>query len=466
MKKWFENLKNRGDGLLLAVDAVCVAILGVMAGMWLWSHPDTTPQGKVAAIASAVLFAVLGVRFLRVWTEDWSARQSEPAPRTVREKIRPGVLIRIFLACMGVSFASLLLVYIVQLIQGSRDSFRRCLELWTQLDTQHYLAIAEDWYHADGDMSRVLQLVFLPGYPLLVRLFKLFFREYLHGALAASGLCFSGAGVLLYLLVREDHDHETALRTLKYACILPGSVFFAAPMSESLFLLLSLGCVLLARREKWLPACVLGGMAAFTRSLGLTLAVPVCYELIAGTLDRREKGWDRKAIRNRVLAFACLLLIPLGFGCYCGVSWSVTGDPFRFLVYQREHWNQSMGLFFNTAAYQTDYMMDYLRAGELGKVMGLSMPNLFCTLGYLPLLALAARRQRPSYTAYFIAYFVIAVGATWLLSGPRYLAAAFPVPLALAVLTKDRRADDLATVALTALYVLYDFALVLRWQVW
>ena len=84
----------------------------------------------------------------------------------------------------------------------------------------------------------------------------------------------------------------------------------------------------------------------------------------------------------------------------------------------------------------------------------------------LILLAKAAPRLRASQTAWFLAYYIIAVGATWLLSAPRYLLVLLPVPLALAQCAQKRTAN-IALTALSALAALgYLAAFALRWQVW
>lgn len=79
----------------------------------------------------------------------------------------------------------------------------------------------------------------------------------------------------------------------------------------------------------------------------------------------------------------------------------------------------------------------------------------------------AARRMRSSYTGYFIAYFIMAVGPTWLLSAPRYLTAAFPVAIALSALTGGkRRYDIIATVVCIIGFILFMSANVLGWPVY
>ena len=163
---------------------------------------------------------------------------------------------------------------------------------------------------------------------------------------------------------------------------------------------------------------------------------------------------------------AGLLLVPLGFAAYCCINRHVSGNPFQFLIYQREHWNQRTGLFFSTAAYQTDYLLRCLHSGNWRDALGLWLPNLVACFSALILLAKAAPRLRASQTAWFLAYYIIAVGATWLLSAPRYLLVLLPVPLALAQCAQKRTAN-IALTALGALAALgYLAAFALRWQVW
>ena len=175
--------------------------------------------------------------------------------------------------------------------------------------------------------------------------------------------------------------------------------------------------------------------------------------------------------RPRALA---LLLIPLGLFGYLMVNKEVTGDAFTFLRYQREHWSQSMGFFFNTASYQMNYYLEKL-ATDRSAAFGLWLPNLLFLLG-APLAMLFVRKRpaapaetdaqdgqsyalRPSYLAYFLAYYAIGMGATWLLSAPRYLTACFPLPIAMAVLT-GRRAPWIAYTLLFAAQLLFLWAYV------
>ena len=435
---------------------LCLLGLVILAGLFLswWSvHPDTSAAGRLSACGSAALFAGMGIASIRGWMARWD---TPPAP-SCGQPVRKKQVLGVFLALLAFEGGVILLIFVLQVMNGCRDSLPEALELWTKTDSQHYLDIAQDWYLAEGERGRVVQLVFLPGYPLAIRLFRLMTGEYLYAGLLVSALSFAGGGSLLYCLARLDGNHDRALRAVKYTCLMPGAFFFAAPMSESLFFLLSLACVYCGRKGRFLPAGLLGGMAAFTRSLGLALLVPVCFDYIDRFVITRRRFAGKDIPRA-----LCLLLIPLGFLAYCGVCKSISGEWFKFLEYQRDHWYQSLGLFFSTASYQAEYAVSYFRALDYEGMMGIWIPNLLCSFLSLGIMALTARKLHPGY----IAYYVIAIGATWLLSAPRYLIVLFPVCMGLAELTENRRADSAATILLTLLSLLYAFMFVWRWQVW
>ena len=434
-------------------------ILIVLFLVWRQHNPDTSTAGRIGALASAVLFEVLGVRFLFHWQKQWGQQQTADARLSL--PLRKRDVLGVFLALLGVEAATVLLMFVLQVMDGCREPLKEALELWTKVDSQHYLDIAEEWYLSEGDWGRIVQLVFLPGYPLVVRLFSSLTKEYLHTAMLVSALSFAGGGTVLYCLTRLDGDHETALRAVKYICLLPGAFFFAAPMSESLFFLLSVSCVYCGRKGHWLPAGLLGMLAAFTRSLGLMLVIPVCFDFLEHLLPP-----GKKHLGKIIASGLCLFLIPLGFLAYCAICKDISGEWFKFMEYQNVHWHQSLGLFFNTASYQIEYAIDDFRNLDYEGMMGLWIPNLFCSLFSLVVMILSVRRQHAGYTAYFIGYFVIAIGATWLLSAPRYLLVLFPVSIGLADLTENRSVDSFATALLAIISTLYMFMFVWRWQVW
>jgi len=177
-------------------------------------------------------------------------------------------------------------------------------------------------------------------------------------------------------------------------------------------------------------------------------------------------GADAKGQVGRfAFRFASLLLIPAGFGVYCLINYQVSGNPFQFMEYQRVHWHQNLGWFFNTAAYQTKQAINCWENNR-PHLLGLWLPNLIAGFSSLLIMIPTVKKIRPSCTAWFLVYYLIAMGATWLLSAPRYLVALLPVPLAVSQLAEKPAANILLTGASLSLSLLYLCAFVARWQVW
>lgn len=438
-------MKQKTSEILISAGGI--AVLSVIFALWC-STVSYGVVGLTAAVVSAIAFAAVCLRFVPVWVSAWS--DGEPFLQADDTRY-PQICAQIFTAVVLWDVLIIAAVYILRRIFGSTDGFFDALDFWTCTDSGHYLDIARDWYLSEGSMDRLVQLVFLPGYPVIVRLFSAMTGDTLVAGLIVSALCFAGANVMLYKLVRLDADHDTAFRAVKFLSLSPAVFFFVAPMSESLFLLCTLSCLYLVRRGKMLPACCFGAYAAFTRSPGIILLVPVIFELV----QRRAKLKD----------YLSVLIIPLGFAAYCLINYLVAGDAFKFMEYQHEHWNQQLGWFFNSAAYQTENAV-YSFSQNKPNFFGLWLPNILAQLISLALMLFAVKKLRSSYTAYFLAYFIVTMGATWLLSAPRYIAALFTVPVALAAVTQNKKADAVITGLSVLAGAAYLCEFVLRWQVW
>jgi Gpi18-like mannosyltransferase len=266
---------------------------------------------------------------------------------------------------------------------------------------------------------------------------------------AVANLCTVAAALFAYELALLDMKRKDALRVVKYIFILPSAFFFFIPMTEALFLLLSLMCLYYVRKKRWLLGCLCAALAGFTRSPGILLAVPVAVEF-ARDLTAGYRVLERRAFKKRVItALGCLASVSLGLLGYLYVNYSVTGNAFQFSIYQKEHWSQQFYLFFDTVRYQMEYAVNTLKDGDSRSFLGLWLPNLSFIFLVLVMMLLSAKKLNPAYMAYFIVYFVYVVGPTWLLSAPRYFAVAFPLAFAATLLTRDRWKDG----ALTAIYI-------------
>jgi len=156
---------------------------------------------------------------------------------------------------------------------------------WQRFDTLHYMRIAESGYEVEEDS------VFPPLFPavmagvgwMLSPILPQAERN-LMGAIIISNIAFIGVLILLFRLTIRELDSESAVRTIVYLAIFPTSFFLLAAYSESLFILLAVGSIYSARKDRiWLAGC-LGLLASLTRLTGLVLVLPLAYEY----LSRRE----------------------------------------------------------------------------------------------------------------------------------------------------------------------------------
>ncbi len=403
--------------------------------------------GYAAATLSAGLMLTLCLRFVPVWCKFWRTPELG-IPAVGDEK---GECTGIFVCILLWDAVILAIGYLLRAMLGYSETAAEYIGVWLSTDSRHYMDIARDWYLSVGSIDRLVQLVFLPGYPIAVRLFSYLTGSYPAAGLCVSALSFAGAGCVLYKLLRLDMDETAAKRAVLFFAINPAAFFFASPMSESLFMLCTFLCLYLLRRGKPITGALFGAYACFTRSVGLILLVPILLELVHKRASLRE--------------YLTLIIVPFGFAAYLGVNYAVAHDAFKFMQYQSEHWSQHLGWFFNTAAYQTENAMNAAR-DNTSLLLGLWLPNILAQLISLAVMIFAAKRLRASYTAYFAAYYIIAIGATWLLSAPRYLAAMPALPAALGLFGEKKKRFRLAAALDAAAFIAYFCVFLLRWQVW
>jgi len=450
--------------------SVPLIVLFAAFAEWVFTDAPHNPFAVIAAAACVFLFALLGIRFVPQWMAAWSrkpwlpVREQEGKRSARKQRMHPMLQLVIYLALFRLLLFAL--TYALSLAKGYSGGLMDRLGIWNQLgtDSQHYLNIAENGYVNTGD-DRLL-IVFFPLYPYLVRGLNFIVDNYLASGLIISNLCWVFAAYLLYELALLDTDKKGALRALKYLCILPASFLFSAPLSDSLFLLLSVACVYAVRKNLYPVAGIVGFLAAFTRMPGVLLFAPACFELVGTIIRERPAQGKNKTWRLKMAGNALsLVFIPAGLLLYFFVNYRVTGSATTFLTYQSEHWHQTLGWFFNTMATQVNSATGSF-SDNIQMLWGLWIPNIVYLFAALGIVIAAQNKLRASNVAYFIAYYAVCMGATWLLSGPRYLTAAYPLALALGALTEKKSVDRIATVVCIALFVLYLLAYVNQWYVY
>ena len=136
-------------------------------------------------------------------------------------------------------------------------------------DSIHYLEIARDGYFHPIDAS------YFPLYPLLLRTVGWVIGSSVWAGMLISAVSFTIALLLLHRLTELELGRRIADATVLALAFAPLSFFFTAVYTESLYLVLSVGALYAARRERWVLAAALAMLAALTRDTGILLVVPI-----------------------------------------------------------------------------------------------------------------------------------------------------------------------------------------------
>jgi hypothetical protein len=98
----------------------------------------------------------------------------------------------------------------------------------------------------------------------------------------------------------RDRARDVARLAVILTAFGPMAFFLSAVYSEALYLALSIGVFYAARRGRFAIACVLGALAAATRSAGLLLVLPVLILYLYGPREDRAPDFARTARRDRL----------------------------------------------------------------------------------------------------------------------------------------------------------------------
>lgn len=202
---------------------------------------------------------------------------------------------------------------------------------WNHWDAANYVRIAQYGYQTPFDTA------FFPLFPLLISAIAYPFGSwgYIAAGMLISNLAFLGSMFVIYQLAVDVAGEHAARRTLLYLSIFPTAFYFFAAYNESLFILLAAGSLLAMRRQQWLIAGLLGGLASLARSAGPILILPYLYEVWL-----THESWHI-GIKKAIFSLGPVLLIPLGAAIYALYCWKITGNPLTFATVQ-DHWSRHL----------------------------------------------------------------------------------------------------------------------------
>jgi hypothetical protein len=271
------------------------------------------------------------------------------------------------------------------------------------------------------------------------------FREAVHDEPELAGVLRRlDRALARHLMERAERDGTVAEEFVTVLLLEIGrALYFGAPYSESLFLLVSVGAFYAGRSGRWAWAGLLAAAAAATRSAGIVLVVP----LFILWLDSQPRD---------LRALAWLALAPVGLVAYAVHLEVAQGDALAFVDAQDAWRRDFAGPFVGawdgaSAAWEgvrqlvsgaRDPVYFEQAAGDPFSVAGINL-LLFSFLVFAAIAVVGVLRRLPrAYGAYALVALAIPlsypVAPQPLMSLPRFLAVLFPLFIWLAIVTEER----------------------------
>lgn len=295
-------------------------------------------------------------------------------------------------------------------------------------DVSHYIALSKVGYrHAPFDVTNEhsQQFAFFPLHPLLLWLLGHVTKDVILWGAALCNFFFFLALVFLHkLTLTFGYDETVARRTVFYLAAFPASYFFSIPMTESLFVFLTVASFYAAKRDYWWTAGVIGLFASATRLTGIML-LPALVVL----------SWQmyRSLQLRKILG---LLLIPFGLFAYMFYSWWLSGDALAF-KHAAAAWGHKPSIFFLSSV--TKWLIQpHVIAAPWNVYLFHVGSVLLCFVGIYVL----GRRREWALALYTFLSIVLPLSSGVLQSLERYTMGFFPVFIALGIAAKSEHFDQ------------------------
>jgi hypothetical protein len=252
--------------------------------------------------------------------------------------------------------------------------------------------------------------------------------------------------VLVHVLTEQEWDRDIARRTVLYLAIFPTAFFFFAPYSESLFLALSVGCILAATRARWEIAAVLGALAAATRSMGILLILPLAMQAVSHW--RRNPDEERR-LGSLVRGLAGSLFVGAGTFAYLWF-WQVKDGKFWAPLTSQGGWEREFSFFWSSIIEGTK------QAGQfIGQYAGgYHQVDWLLVVAALAAFVWVAMKARLPYVVYTGAALLMPLSLIFegraFMSLPRFVLPLFPLFWGAAHLARRFRAGDVIVAASAA----------------
>ncbi|RJQ77385.1 DUF2029 domain-containing protein [Pseudonocardiaceae bacterium YIM PH 21723] len=335
----------------------------------------------------------------------------------------------------------------------------RCVQTFFRYDIGYYAAIAVYGYwdprlpttalatNAPGT-NHPESVVFFPLWPTLMRWLAMPFGlsegTVFYAALAMAAVCLLVTYWLLYKLVDEIWDAETARAAVFLFAFSPFAAWFAAGYAEVLLVPLSLAVFLLIRHDRLWLAGALGGLATLTKPNAVLLVIPFLVLLV--------ETWD---LRGRWRIIGATALVPTGLLGYMTWLWWRFDAPLSFSHMQQEFWHREP-----VWPWEPFVRVVAVLGGPDKDPAAHTLVDLVLVLGAVAVVAAVCRRLPADQLLFFAGMLTMTLLVASdphypLASLPRHLAGAFPLSVACALACRHPRVRQLVMVGTLSLFGLF-----------
>jgi hypothetical protein len=186
------------------------------------------------------------------------------------------------------------------------------LGLWQHWDADLFVKVARFGYPPTTAYPDRTEVDF-PAMPVALRMAHVVTHNWTLAGILVALLAGGVAASAIYYLAALDDGPDAGKRAVLYLVCFPYAVFLFAGYSEALFLAFATTAWVAARRQRWALASLCAAGAAYTRLLGLCLAVGLCVEY--AVVNWRQGGF-RGLFRWSLPALSLPFLAAFSFVLY------------------------------------------------------------------------------------------------------------------------------------------------------
>ena len=335
-------------------------------------------------------------------------------------------------------------------------TYQNFLKMWSRWDGERYVWLAKYGYGVPFEKeTEFYNIAFFPLYPWLMRVLTLIIPSAEIAGMILSTLLYSGAMAFMYALVAKDYGKKVAKLSVLLISIAPFSFFFGSVMTESLFLFTTVLSWYLIKKKKWFLAALAGALCAMSRVVGVLILIPYVIEIIENNSEsfknKKYKEFYIKCFKQGIWG----IITILGLGVYLLLNYHYTGNPFKFLEYQRTYWTHSFAYF--GVGLQDLFKNIFANYNELKAKITFYGPQAISFAFSALLMALCCKKHKSAYTMYYVAYFIMVTSDMWYMSGGRFMLVIIPLYIMLAEKIKNNNLLIVVCITLsTLLYAIYS----------